>query len=61
VADTKEDGLAVVSVDGLMVEWMTYVVVLPTVLGKESGGGSHCKNGGECMIFRKECDNDPKV
>lgn len=60
MADTKEDGLAVVSVDGLMAEWKTYVIVLLTVLGEESGGGSHCQSGSERMIFRKNVTMNQK-
>jgi hypothetical protein len=60
VADTKEDGLGAVRVDGLVVEWKTYVIVLLTVLGEESGGGSHCQSGSERMIFRKNVTMNQK-
>jgi hypothetical protein len=39
VADTKEDGLADVRIDGLRMELMTYVIILLAILGKESSGG----------------------
>lgn len=55
MADTKEDWLADVSVDGLMMELMTYVIILLAVLGKKSSGGRHCENGSECVICREEC------
>ena len=60
MADTKEDGLGAVRVDGLVVEWKTYVIVLLTVLGEESGGGSHCQSGSERMIFRKNVTMNQK-
>jgi len=61
VADAKEDGLVDVSVDELMGELMTYVIVFLAVLGKESGRGRHCENGNESVIFREECSNEPKL
>jgi len=61
VADAKEDGLADVSIAELIMELMTYVIVLLAVLGKESGGGRHRENGNECVIFREECSSEPKL
>jgi len=45
VADTKEDGLADIRINGLMMELMTYVIVLLAILGKESSGGRHFEDG----------------
>jgi hypothetical protein len=50
VADTKEDGLADVRINGLMMELMTYVIILLAILGKESSGGRHCEDGNVCVI-----------
>jgi len=61
VADTKEDGLADVRITGLMMELMTYVIILLAILGKESSGGRHCEDGNVCVIFREVCSSEPKL
>lgn len=61
VADAKEDGLADVNVDGLMRDAMTYMIILLAILGKECSGGRHCESGNEYVIFREECNDEPKL